>query len=276
MQTANWQLDWDEALDNMQGRNPQTLMQSWQDMSEEFKARWAMLGEIQTDIVYGEHPRERYDMFRPSTECRGIVVLIHGGYWMRTGREYWSFLAEGILKNGWAVAIPSYPLAPEVRISSITRSITLAVETIASHTTGALRLAGHSAGGHLVSRLVCRHMLASDTVMRIEKAVSVSGVHDLRPLLHTKMNDILKLSLPEAETESSIFLVPENIPFICWVGAHERAEFLRQNRLLHEAWSAESVSAPPPEAFYDNGHDHFSVIEQLQDFNSPLTRMLTE
>ena len=89
--------------------------------------------------------------------------------------------------------IPSYPLAPEVRISSITISIIQAVEKIASKTTGPLRLIGHSAGGHLVSRLICKKVLTNKTLQRLEKAISVSGIHDLRPLLNTQINEIFRL-----------------------------------------------------------------------------------
>lgn len=275
MQKDNWPIDWDEALDNMQSRNPQILMESWQTLSDEFKSRWAAIGDVTTDIAYGDHGREQYDIFKPRHDCRGTVIFIHGGYWMRTGREYWSFLAQGILENGWAVAIPSYPLAPEVTISAITSSMITAVEKIAAQTTGALRLIGHSAGGHLVSRLICKDVLGKQTRSRIEKAVSVSGVHDLRPLLDTKMNQTLNLTAAQAETESSVFLSPEDIPFTCWVGDHERPEFLRQNRLLQEAWSGQASLTHQIDAVYDKGHDHFSVIEQLADSNSPLAQMIT-
>ena len=275
MTLKDWQLDWDEALDNMQSRDPQKVMQSWQHSSDNFKAKWDSSGGLNLDLVYGEHIRERYDIFLPSGDCRGTVILIHGGYWMRTGREFWSFAAEGILENDWAVAIPSYPLAPEVRISSITSSITQAVEKIASKTTGPLRLIGHSAGGHLVSRLICKKVLATKTLQRLEKAISVSGIHDLRPLLKTKINEILGLTHSEAEMESSVFFPPENIPFTCWVGTHERPEFLRQNRLLQEAWLARNNSNQKIEAYYDGGHDHFSVIEQLRDKRSSLTQLVT-
>ena len=276
MTLKDWQLDWDEAFDNMQSLDPAELMQSWQNASEEFKVKWALSGDLNLNLVYGKHSRERYDLFKPSGGDRGTVIFIHGGYWMRTGREFWSFIAEGILDNDWAVAIPSYPLAPEVRISSITSSIIQAVEKIASKTKGPLRLIGHSAGGHLVSRVVCKKMLVNETLQRVEKVISVSGIHDLRPLLNTKMNKILGLTYSEVETESSIFCSPENIPLTCWVGADERPEFLRQNRLLQEAWLAGSGSKHLIDAYYDSGRDHFSVIAQLKDWKSPLVTLLTE
>ena len=127
----------------------------------------------------------------------------------------------------------------------------------------------------MVSRLICKDVLDQQTLSRIEKAVSVSGVHDLRPLLHTKMNQTLDLTAAQVDTESSVFLSPEDIPFTCWVGRHERPEFLRQNRLLQEAWSGQATLTQPIDAVYDKGHDHFSVIEQLADSNSPLAQMIT-
>jgi len=72
-----------------------------------------------------------------------------------------------------------------------------------------------------------------------------------------------------------VFFSPENIPFTCWVGTHERPEFLRQNRLLQEAWLSCSNPNREIKAYYDEGHDHFSVIKQLEDRKSPLAQTIT-
>ena len=89
MTLTDWQLDWDEALDNIQSRDPQKLMQSWQDAADKFKAGWSLSGQLNLDLVYGEHSRERYDLFKTSGDCRvHTVIVIHGGYWMRTGKSF--------------------------------------------------------------------------------------------------------------------------------------------------------------------------------------------
>ena len=78
------------------------------------------------------------------------MVFVHGGYWRAFDRGLWSHLAAGPLARGWAVAMPGYVLAPEARIAAITAMIADAVAAAAAEVDGPMRLAGHSAGGHLV------------------------------------------------------------------------------------------------------------------------------
>ena len=103
-----------------------------------------------------------------------------------------------------------------------------------------LRMIGHSAGGHLASRMICKNILKKSISTRIEKVISVSGLYDLRPLLMTKLNEVLSLDMKKQLYESSCFYDPINTKITCWVGANERPEFLRQNRILAEAWSKKS------------------------------------
>ena len=93
----------------------------------------------------------------------------------------------------------------------------------------------------------------------IEQVISVSGLYDLRPLLMTKLNDILTLDHEEAVRESCFLYDPIDTKLTCWVGANERPEFLRQNRILTEAWSKKSRNI---ESYYDPGKDHFSTVSE--------------
>jgi hypothetical protein len=60
---------------------------------------------------------------------QGLLVFVHGGYWLRFDREMWSHLAAGAVARGWACAIPSYTLAPEARISAMTQEIASVLAT---------------------------------------------------------------------------------------------------------------------------------------------------
>ncbi|MEO1612352.1 MAG: alpha/beta hydrolase, partial [Pseudomonadota bacterium] len=187
--------------------------------------------------------------------------------------SYWSHLAAGPLARGWAVALPSYTLAPAARISEITREIGAAIEVAAARVEGPIRLTGHSAGGHLASRMVCEDApLAPEVAARVERVVSISGLHDLRPLLKTEMNADFRLDQAEAAAESPALLAPRpGARVTCWVGADERPEFVRQNALLANVWSGLGADMDAHEA---PGEHHFNVIDGLADPNAPLCKAL--
>lgn len=220
------------------------------------------------EIAYGPHPRERLDLFRPRGEAQGLAAFVHGGYWMRFDRSFWSHLAAGALARGWAVAMPSYPLAPEARVAAIGRSVARAVEAAAARVPGPVRLAGHSAGGHLVARLAVGEALPFALASRVERVVPVSGLFDLRPLLFTEMNGTLGLDLAEARAESPALLMPRvGTRLVAWVGQAERSEFVRQSALIANIWrgcGAETDLAVEPD------RHHFDVIDGLADPASPL------
>ncbi|MEX0316416.1 MAG: alpha/beta hydrolase [Ruegeria sp.] len=252
-------IDWDDAFDNS----------GYVPGSDELPARWAAEAATwreqggEFDIAYGDAPRNRLDLFRPEGEARGLVVFIHGGYWQMLDKSYWSHFAAGPLSQGWALAIPSYTLAPEARLSRIVDEVRAAIEEAARHVAGPIRLVGHSAGGHLVARMACAD---GPLPNRVEKVVAVSGIHDLRPLLHTEMSQTLRLDAAEAAAQSPALLSRrEGVQVTCWVGANERPELVRQTRVLSEAWQVPNV--------FDPGHDHFSVVEEL---GRPGSALLTE
>ena len=235
----------------------------------------ARQGRAQLDQAYGAHPRERFDLFLPEGTAKGTFIFVHGGYWMAFDKSSWSHLAAGALAHGWTVALPSYTLCPEVRISDITAQVGRAVTAIAARIGGVLRLAGHSAGGHLVSRLNCADSpLPASVRERIAHTVSISGLHDLRPFLKTTMNNTLRLDAAEAAHESPALLMPlPGARVTCWVGTAERPEFLRQNALLANIWTGLGARMAEHEA---KGRHHFDVVEELADPKSPLVGALLD
>lgn len=54
-------------------------------------------------------------------------------------------------------------------------------------------LAGHSAGGQLVSNLLHTSLLSEQVAKSIAGIILISGVFDLRPLVPTYVNDALKM-----------------------------------------------------------------------------------
>lgn len=262
--------DWDDAYSNgayIEGADD--FPPRWALAAENLRAEITALGRAQLDLSYGDAPREKLDLFMPDGQPKGLAVFVHGGYWMAFDKSSWSYLAKGALDNGWAVVLPSYTLAPDASLTQMTEQIARAIEFAAAKIDGPIRLAGHSAGGHLVSRQICKETPLKRFVQkRIEKVVSISGLHDLRPLMNTKMNETLYIDEDEALAESAALQRPmQDADLMCWVGADERPEFLRQNKLLAEIWAGFGVQTEWHEAAERH---HFNVIDDLADSISAL------
>lgn len=221
-------------------------------------------------IPYGDTPREAFDLFLPDTDPEGLLVFIHGGYWLRFGREDWSGFAAGPVARGWAVAMLSYPLAPEARIRDITRAVGRGIAAAGRAVPDVpIVLAGHSAGGHLVARMnVLDALLAQAVSRRVRRIVPISPVADLRPLTRTRMNADLRLDAAEAQSESPVLGTPRHeFDTLVWVGAEERPAFLDQARWLVEAWDEARLHIAP-------GRHHFDVLDPLKSPDSAMTRAL--
>ncbi len=266
MMESNSLIDWDDAFANgayIQGG--EGYPQRWAEEAASFRAR----SNMRADIAYGSHPRERFDLFLPEDTPKGLVVFIHGGYWLDFDKSSWSALAAGPLAHGFAVAMPSYTLAPESSIVAITQQIGRAITAAARVVDGPLRLSGHSAGGHLATRMVCADTpLPPDVSRRIERVVSISGLYDLRPLMLTTMRESLRLDEEEAVAESAALRDPlPGVQVTAWVGAQERPEFLRQAALIREAWGRKGLETA---LVADPGRHHFDVIDGLKSADHPL------
>jgi acetyl esterase/lipase len=235
--------------------------------SEALPARWAAeaaafragaRGEF--GLAYGAGGRQRYDLFLPAQQPLGLMVFIHGGYWLDFGRESWSHLARGALLRGWACAMPSYTLAPKARISRITAEVAAAVQMAATYVGGPVVVTGHSAGGHLAARMGCSDIKGLE---RISRVIPISPIAELSPLMQTAMQADLRLDAAECASESPARLsLRAGCAAHVWVGAQERPAFLWQARLLSEEWACPWTPIP--------GRHHFDVVDDLADPHSAL------
>lgn len=262
--------DWDDEYANAAHiADADRYLETWPEDAAGFRTDCLSQGRMSEALDYGPHEREVMDLFHPEGTPFGIAVIVHGGYWLRFDARTFSQLAAGAVARGWLVAMPSYPLCPSVAIADITRSISQAVTAASTQASGPIRLAGHSAGGHLVARQICTDSLLSvEVVKRVDRVLSISGLHDLRPLMHTRMNEQLSLDTASATAESPALLTPRhNTSLITWVGSAERPEFIRQNELMQSHWKGCAVTVT---THVEPDKHHFNVIDDLSDADSPM------
>ena len=263
--------DWDKAYNNsVHIENANEFINIWRENALVFRRKLQNLGRAKLDINYGNTEREKYDLFYPKDHIiKGLIFIAHGGYWKAFDKSYWSHLAQGACHQGYVVCIPSYTLAPNINLSGITKQFGRAIEHAAKSIEGPIYLIGHSAGGHLVTRMITMTSPLSDEVFsRIHTTLSISGIHDLRSLLFTQMKNTLDLKEEEAILESPVLLRPK-LPcnLICCVGSSENSEMIRQTDLLANIWTG--LGAKTHCLHIPNKH-HFNIISDLSSLQSHL------
>lgn len=228
----------------------------WQQQSRAY--RQAMGPRARLDLPYGAGARQALDLFMPEATPKGVLVFVHGGYWIEGERDLWSHLAAGAVARGWAFALPGYTLAPAARIADMTAEIAAAVGLAGRMVAGPVVVTGHSAGGHLAARMGC-----ADIAADVARVVPISPLSELSPMMQTDMQQSLRLDAAECERESPARLrLRAGVGAHVWVGAQERPAFLWHARLLSERWDCPWT----PEA----GRHHFDIMDGLADPASPL------
>jgi arylformamidase len=232
----------------------------------------------QLDVRYGPGSKETLDLFLPAGRARGTLLFIHGGYWRTFDKAVHAFVAPVFVANDFAVAVANYDLCPEVTIAHIVDECRRAVEWIvrngdAHGAPAPLVVSGHSAGGHLTAM-----MFATDWRSRglpaspIAGGVSLSGVHDLTPLVLSSYNVDLRLDDAEALRMSPIEHEPRvDAPLVVAVGARETPEFVRQSQLMFDAWPRQRPPDMHAPLVIAERH-HFNVVLDYTDPSSALTR----
>ncbi|MEP5761593.1 MAG: alpha/beta hydrolase [Litoreibacter sp.] len=235
------------------------LRAAWAHEAQIFRAQ----ARCELNIAYGDDPRATYDIFFPKDPPKGLMIYVHGGYWMQSAPSEWSHFATGAIAHGYAVAMIGYPLAPQLRLTEMPGFILDGITAAALRVDGAISLLGHSAGGQLVSRIITQGGISPMVTERLKRVIAISPISDLRPLLGLEMNGVLGLTPVEAENESPVLNSKiEGIDFRVIVGSEERPVFLDQARWLSQAWNCRQHMMP--------GCNHFDVLEGLREVNSPM------
>ena len=240
----------------------------------------------QLDLAYGGEPGETLDIF-PARETSSaakapVLVFIHGGYWRSLDKADHSFIAAPFTQAGACVVVLNYALCPAVSIPDIVRQMVHALAWTWRHVADfggdpeRITVAGHSAGGHLAAMLLAHDWAAQSPDLPpglVRNALSISGLYDLEPIRLTPFLKELHLTPGQVRQASPALLArPPHGTLYSVAGGEESEEFLRQNRLIQQAWGLQTV--PVCESL--PGLNHFSILEALTEPSHRLHQLTLE
>ena len=238
-------------------------------------------GNHRLDVVFGPSLDEKLDVFLVDQPDAPIHFFIHGGYWHLLSKAEFSFVAQPFRLNGAITVVINYALIPRVDMNELVRQCrkALAWTWKNAHTFGGdqnqIHVSGHSAGGHLVGMLCATDWRRFDSELPsnpIKSATSLSGLMDLEPISKCFLGDILHLSEQDIRRNSPVQLQRNNLcPLTLAVGGKEGREYLRQSAALVKHWSG---LRPKPQLKVLEDEDHFTIVEQLDDPESEVSRLL--
>ena len=228
------------------------------------------------DRRYGDMPGETLDIFPARKGDGSCLMFIHGGFWRMLDKKDQSFLAPALVDAGISLAVVNYDLCPKVTIPDIVQQMLRASRWLWLNAEeygmdqDRLYVAGHSAGGHLTAMMMCAMFPVLDRQLPKDLwkgALAISGVYDLRPIVHVDfLQADLRLDEETAMRLSPAFMPPATrSPVMTCVGGKEPSEWQRQNAMIGERWRAAFAgNIPMP------GAHHFSILDALTDQNSAL------
>lgn len=241
--------------------------QRWQSDSKEARAKLA----CHLDAPYGLSRSEKLDIF-PAKNAKlsaPVMVFIHGGYWRSLDKADHSFVAPAFTQAGACVVVTNYALCPAVTMEQLVLQQVQALAWVFRNIEQfggdprRISVVGHSAGGHLAAMmLACQwQSVAEDLPANLVKnALSLSGLHDLEPLRHSPYIQCdLRLTPSQVKRCSPAYFAAPKGRLTALCGSIESEEFIRQNRLIQQAWGRRCV----PICEEIPGKNHFSVLEAL-------------
>ena len=251
-----------------------TYLNRWEELSRETEQTINCI----KDLPYGEHPRERLDVYPSSFANATTLVFIHGGYWHLFDKKSFQFVAKAFQPYGVTTVLINYPLAPAHTIDELVLSCRKTMfwlhQNISAFNGNAdsIFVAGHSAGGHLAAMLMGTDWAKVNINLPIDLikgTIAISGIFDLLPIQLSYLNEVLKISSEAVIGNSPVRIQPLNSsPLTLAVGMEESQEFNNQSIELYDCRKAAGL---PAQLLQLPAQNHFSIVETMLDQSSSLS-----
>lgn len=112
---------------------------------------------LESDLPFGGQSWQRLDHYRPrgAAENTPAVVFFYGGSWSSGKKEYYAFVANQLVQEGFQVVIPDYVKYPTAKYPAFVEDAALVTQWVSENLkTETVYLMGHSAGAHTAAMLI--------------------------------------------------------------------------------------------------------------------------
>lgn len=223
-------------------------------------------------IRYGEDASQFGELTLPSGTPRGLVVVIHGGFWKAAyGLEYGRPLAASLAEHGWAAWTIEYRrVGSGGGVPETLDDVATAVDTLAGRDLPLDRVIalGHSAGGHLATWAASRGRFERwPARVDLTGVVSQAGVLDLWAAYDDHLGDgAVRAFLghrpgPDDTPVDPLHQVPLDVPVHCVHAVGDDVVPIAQSHTYVRAATEAGGRAQLTEV----EGDHFTVIDPDSD-----------
>ena len=216
------------------------------------------------DIAYGPKPRQRLDVYIPSSAAPtgAVIVFFYGGNWQSGDKAGYRFIAESLTRQGHIVVIPDYRVYPAAVFPAFVEDGAQAVAWVSGHLArygsapDAIYLMGHSAGAYIAAMLALNPSYLREAGVpreRITGVIGIAGPYDFLPLTDQVLKTIFGPEETRARTQPITFVDRGAPPMLLVTGAGDTTVRPRNSHRLAARLREEGV--PVREIVYpDDGH----------------------
>lgn len=165
-----------------------------------------------TAIAYGDHPRQKLDVYAPRNPSAGapVVVFFYGGNWNSGERGLYRFVGRSLAQDGVIVVIPDYRVYPTVRWPDFLRDSARATRWARDNAQRLggdpqrLVLMGHSAGAYNAAALATDERWLGEAGLAkrdIAGVVGLAGPYDFLPVQTEELRDIFGPQAQRPDTQ---------------------------------------------------------------------------
>jgi acetyl esterase/lipase len=233
-----------------------------------------------TSLIYGQHERQRADIFSTADVSKGILAFVPGGGFVGGSRLGYRELGEHFARLGFVVAIADYRLAPEAPWPCGAEDVSAFIAAL-SQLSGdrgwagsQLTLMGHSAGATHVASAAFDKRFNSAIERYVNRLVLVSGLYRF-PFFG--MADNVRAYIGTAEETYSdksplTHASPNLCPTLVIAAELDPAPFLGSAFTL--AARLHEIGTRAPCLHYANQHNHISQVLSVGTPHDALSEVL--